>query len=65
MKSLNDLWKNIKRFIMCTFGIPIRGERERRGHKKICEEIMAEIFPESVKDKFRDSEISVSPKQVC
>ena len=50
---------------MCTFGIPIRGERERRGHKKICEEIMAEIFPESVKNKFRDSEISVSPKQVC
>ena len=45
MKSLNDLWKNIKRFIMCTFGIPIRGERERRGHKKIFEEITAENFP--------------------
>ena len=42
-----------------------RGEREIRGHKNIFEEIMAEIFPKSVKGKLRDSEISVSPKQAC
>ena len=60
MKSLNDLWNNVKRSTICTTGIPV-GEKKEKGPLKKIEEMMAEMFPKSVKHKFRNLEISVSP----
>lgn len=63
-QSLCDLWNKVKRFTICTVEIPLGKEREKGPGKKFFEEMMAEMFPKSMKHKFTDSEIVSSPKQV-
>lgn len=42
MEGIRDIWDNIKFTNICIIGVP-EEEREKR-QKKLCEEIMAEIF---------------------
>ena len=46
--NLRDLWDNIKCTNIQTIGIP--EEEEKKGYEKIFEEIIAENFPNMVKN---------------
>jgi len=49
MKTVWDLWDNIKCTNICNLGVP-EGEERERGSKKIFEEIIAEKFPNMGKE---------------
>ena len=44
-ESLRELWDNVKRTNIHIIGVPEGEERERRGQKKIFQEIIAKNFP--------------------
>ena len=53
--TLRDLWEHIKHTNIQTIGVP-EEEEKKKGHEKIIEEIIVEIFPiwerkESIKSK--------------
>ena len=49
-ESLRELWDNVKCTNIHIIGVPEGEERERRGQKKIFQEIIAEHFPNMGKE---------------
>ena len=49
-ESLRELWDNVKRTNIHIIGVPEGEERERRGQKKIFQEIIAKNFPNMGKE---------------
>ena len=53
-QSLRELWANIKHTKICIIWVP-KGA-ERKGQKKISEEVIAENFPNMEKEPFTQSQ---------
>ena len=62
MKTVRDLWDNIKHTNIRIIGIPKREKREK-GPEKIFEEIIAENFPNMGKDSHPSPGSPESPRQ--
>ena len=48
--NLRDLWDNVKRPKIQIIGVP-EEENKKKSHEKICEEIIAENFPQMGKER--------------
>ena len=59
--SPRDLWDNITCKNICIVGVPEGGETEK-GPESICEEIIAEIFPNTGKEIVTQVQEAQSPR---
>ena len=61
--NIRDLWDNIKRANLCIIGTP-EGEEKEKGIENICEEIMAENFPNLKDTDFKIQEAQRAPNKL-
>uniref|UniRef100_A0A8D1CTG9 L1 transposable element RRM domain-containing protein n=1 Tax=Sus scrofa TaxID=9823 RepID=A0A8D1CTG9_PIG len=64
MKSLRELWDNVKRTNICIIGVP-EGEERKKGTEKIFQEIIAENFPNMGKESLTQiQEVQLVPYKI-